>query len=173
MKNKTLTIIFGITLIGFVLYSCKSKQMIPKHETFSVNELNSDFIGTWEFVKRLDANGQKVDTIWHGQAYEIANGPLTIFKEDGTYSMKFTTKFISRITKGKWYYDPNSRSMTLFLLIDPNDWIGKDLISKGLAKKYDDGNYYEILEFKIVQITNDTLQYIDYSDRDMTYRKIK
>jgi len=170
MKNKTLTIIFGITLIGTLLYSCKSKQMILKHETFSVNEMNSDFIGTWEFVKRLDTNGQKVDTIWHGQAYEIAKGPLTIFKEDGTYSKQFTPK---NTDVGIWQYYSDSKTMTLYLLIDPNNWIGKDLISKGLAKQYDDGKYYEALEYKIVRITSDTLQYIDYSDRNMTYRKMK
>jgi hypothetical protein len=144
--------------------------MILKHETFSFNEVNSNFIGTWEFVKRLDANGQKVDTIWHGQAYEIANGPLTIFKEDGTYSKQFTPK---NTDVGKWQYYPDSKTMTLYLFIDPNEWIGKNLISKGLAKKYEDGKYYEALEYKIVRITSDTLQYIDYNDINMTYRKMK
>lgn len=171
MNSKSrMKIFFGVVIIGLILFSCKSKQLILKHEAFEINDLNSDFIGTWEFVKRLDANGQKVDTIWHGQAYEIAKGPLTTFNEDGTYSMQFTPK---NTDVGKWYYNPDSKSITLFLLIDPNDWIGKNLISKGLAKKYDDGKYYETLEYNIVQITNDTLQYIDYSDRNMTYRKIK
>jgi hypothetical protein len=171
MQNKIrMKIFFGVVIMGLILWGCKSKQMALKHETFKINKSNSEFIGTWKFVKRLDANGQKVDTIWHGQAYEIAKGPLTTFKENGTYSMQFTPK---NTDNGKWYYNPDLKSMTLFLLIDSDDWIGKDLISKGLAKKYNDGKYYEELKYKIVRVTSDSLHYIDYSDRNMTYKKIK
>ncbi|MBP1645436.1 MAG: hypothetical protein H6Q16_1011 [Bacteroidetes bacterium] len=163
---KLLLLCIGI----LILFSCKTDKMILKHEPFIINELNSDFIGTWLFVKRIDENGNKLDTIWHSQGYEIADGPVTTFYKDGTYSMQFTPK---NTDKGKWYYNPDSKSMTLFLLIDPNTWVGKEVIKFGLAKKYDNGNYYEELQYKIKKITNDTLQYIDYSNRDMTYKKIK
>lgn len=164
---KLLLLCIGI----LILFSCKTNQMILKHKPFIINELNSDFIGTWVFVKIIDENGNILDTIWHSQGYyEIANGPVTTFNKDGTYSQQFTSE---NTYKGKWYYNPASKSMTLFLLINPNTWIGNDLIKNGLAKKYDNGNYYEELQFKITKITNDTLEYIDYSNRYMTYKKIK
>ncbi len=177
MKNRTFAIFIRITLVVFMLYGCKSKQSTIKHEKFSVNKLNKDFIGTWKFVKRLDANGKKVDTIRHGKFREIVSGPLTIFKKDGTYSMKFTVshkQFTYENTDvGKWQYNPNAKKMTLYLFIKPDDWIGKDLISRGIAKKYDDGKYYETLKYKIIRISKDTLQYIDYNGANMIYGKVK
>ena len=118
----------------------------------------------------LDKNGERVDTIWHGQAYELANGPLISFYDNGIYSMKFTPK---NTNTGKWIYHTDTKTMTLQLLIDPKTWPGSDVVKRKLALKFNDDKYYEKLEYKIFQISSDTLKYLDYSDRHMIYKKIK
>jgi len=74
--KKTLTTLFIYLLVG----GCVFSQNVQEY-SFTLNEFNSDFVGSWKFVKRLDQYGNKIDTIWYGKGYEIAAGPLTILRE--------------------------------------------------------------------------------------------
>jgi len=166
-------IIFTISIIGLILLGCASKQIVLKDDTFKINEFNSKFIGTWELVKRLDDNGKKVDTIGYGQAYEIGEKPSTVFMKNGTYSVKFNTKHKHN---GKWYYDSELKSLVLFRLMERNYWLANELIRRGIVKKHNDGEFYfKKMKYKIVQVSKDTLKYVDlnYIDRNMIYKRIK
>jgi hypothetical protein len=158
-----------LILICSHIVGCKISENIQEKQ-FTLDSSNSDFVGTWEFVKRLDKYDNKIDTIWHGQAYEIAAGPLTTFNSDGTYSKLFTPKHTNT---GRWFYDSKKKILTQFLYVDSTDWIGKDLINRKIALKHEDNNYYEELSYLIIRLTPDTLQYLDYSGRNMMYKKAK
>ena len=155
--------------ICFSLIGCNFLKN-TKEKKFKLNKSNSDLVGAWEFVGRLDKDGNKIDTIWYGKVWEVASGPLITFYQNGTYSKKFTPK---NTDTGKWVYNSKKELLILFLYIDSTDWIGKDLIKRNMAVKHKDNEYYEELEYKILRLTPDTLQYLDYSGRNMIYKKIK
>ena len=170
MRNKKSQIQISIFLIVMItVFCCKPKEQLVKHKPFVLNESNSTFVGTWKFVERLDENGEHIDTIWHGSFFEVAAGPLMTFTSDGHYEMKFTP---TNTDVGKWDYDSKTKMMNFLLWIDPNYWVGKDLIEKKIAVKYDDGNYYEDLQYFILRIDADTLHYLDYSGRNMIYKRV-
>jgi len=118
--------------ISSFITGCRFLENIQEKQ-FKLNKSNSDFVGTWKFVKRLDKYGNKIDTIWHGQAIEIASGPLTTFYSNGTYFQVFTSKNSST---GKWMYDSNEKILTQFLYIDSTTNIGRMLIKEKLAVKH-------------------------------------
>jgi hypothetical protein len=126
-------ILIRLIFVGLVFVGCAKKITSQTHEKFIIDGSSRDFIGVWTFVESLGENGKKIDTIWHGQAYELANGPLTAFYDDGTYSMKFTPK---NTDTGKWIYHSDTKTMTLQLLIDPNTWPGSDVVKSKLAVKF-------------------------------------
>ena len=164
MKKFLISILICSLIIG-----CKFSKNIQE-EKISFNESNSDLVGTWKFVKMIDQYGNKIDTIWHGQACEIVTGPLTTFNQDGTYTKIFTPK---NTDTGKWIFDSQEKLLTLFLYIDSTYWVGKHLINIKLAVKHQDNNYYEKLEYRILKLTPDTLQILSSGKRNMIYRKVK
>tara|TARA_B100000609_G_C17178585_1_gene415793 strand:- start:19 stop:525 length:507 start_codon:yes stop_codon:yes gene_type:complete len=129
-----------------ILIGCSKKNVVTTHQPLILNEQTRNLIGIWEFVKILDQGNNKVDTIWHGMGFEIANGPELTYKEDGTYVKKFTPV---NSDSGRWNFDKNSSSIIHQLYIDSTNWIGQDLIEKGLAVKFDNGLYYEQITDKV------------------------
>lgn len=156
-------------IVGLTLLSC-SKSLTPTAvPTFHINDTNKDLVGTWEFVEMRDNQNKKVDTIRHGGfGYEIATGPLLTYKKDGSYSKQFTPE---NIDNGFWTFDSKTNKIIHYLLIDATTMIGNDLVKRGLAKKYADGNYYEIIEDKIIINTKNDIQVYRSEKLTMTYKK--
>lgn len=94
---------FGILLTLIVLMSFNISK-----ETSQKDDLKKELIGTWEFVKMVDNKGIQIDTIWHGKGYELANGPLLTYNEDGTYTKQFTPK---NTDKGTWTYNEKKKAI--------------------------------------------------------------
>ena len=165
--------VFSRILVLIICFECIAvlKAQVVKVPDKPITTIErSDLIGTWEFAKLIDRNGNKIDTIWHGSAYEIAKGPLMIFNSDGTYSFKFTP---TNTDTGKWQLNTQNGILTLLLYIDPNTFIGNDLIKRGQATKNEDGKYYEPLEYRILTLTKSTMQILDYWNLNMIYNRIK
>ncbi len=134
------------------------------------DSLKQDLIGTWKFVELRDKSGVKVDTIQHKHGYELASGPLTTYRADGTYSKEFTPQFIDN---GKWYYDSIQESIIQFLYYKkPYDSAAKYLISKGHAKQDTNGDYYEVITDKVLELNEKELIILEREERQTIYRKI-
>lgn len=157
-------------IIGFLLLmSCNKKLTIPILEPLELNASNRSLVGTWEFVKILNKESIKIDTIWHGMGFELANGPLLTYKDDGTYIKKFTPK---NSDSGYWSFDTNSGDIVHQLYIDSTEWIGQDLIKRGLAIKFSDGNYYEEIRDKVVIESESELVVFGRNEIQRIYKKL-
>jgi hypothetical protein len=153
----------SILLLGFVICSKSSAQTII--------DSKSELIGTWKFVARSDKNGNKVDTIRHSFGNEIAAGPLTAYRADGTYSKKFT---VENTDNGKWQYDSNKKEIVHQLYYaKPYSAAAKYLIGKGHAKKDASGDYYEYITTKVIELTSNTLILSERYEQQSTYIKIQ
>jgi hypothetical protein len=156
-------------LTGLILLSCSKFLSTSTLPTFQPNDSNKDLIGTWEFFEMRDDQNKKVDTIRNGMGYEIAAGPLLNYKNDGTYTKRFTP---TNTDEGIWTFDPKSNAIIHYLLIDSTEMIGKDLIKRRLATKYNDGNYYEIINDKIIIKSKNEIEVYRRENLRMKYRKI-
>jgi hypothetical protein len=140
-------------------------------------ELKTELIGTWEFVELRDAQGNKVDTIFHSipglakQGWEIPRGPLLTYNADGTYSKQFTPQ---NIDKGTWYYDNKKKAIIQMLYYEkPYKIETQYLIDIGHAKKDSNGDYYEVITDKVVELTDDNLIIRESEGRQRIFRKRK
>jgi len=159
--------ILKIIAITLIISSCNSTKDISS--AILKGEIKKEIIGVWEFEILNDENGNKVDTIWHGMGYEIPQGPLITFKEDGTYAMQFTPK---NIDKGKWYFDEAKQTIFCLLYYEkPYDFVSKDLIKRGHAKKDENGDYYEIVTNKVYKYSMSELVLIERKNRRRTFKK--
>lgn len=138
-------------------------------------ELNAELIGTWEFVELRDAMGNKVDTIFHNvpgldkQGWEIPEGPLLIYNSDGTYSIQFTPH---NIDNGKWYYNKKKKAIIqIFYYLKPYGTAAQYLIDKGHAKQDENGDYYEVITVKVIELTKDKLIILESEGRQRTFIK--
>jgi len=135
------------------------------------SQLNKKLIGKWEFVKLTDKNGIKVDTIFHGKEIELASGPLLNYKQDGTYTKIFNSK---NTDNGTWNYNRKSKSIIQKLIYKkPYGFAAKYLIQNGHAKKDKNGEYYEIITDKVIELTNTKLVILARQERQRIYRKLK
>ena len=140
-------------------------------------ELKTELIGTWEFVELRDAQGNKVDTIFHNvpgldkQGWEIPKGPLLTYNSDGTYAKQFTPQ---NIDTGKWYYDKKKKAIIQMLYYEkPYKMAAQYLIDKGHAKKDENGDYYEVITDEVVELTDDKLVILEREGRQRTFKKKK
>ena len=140
-------------------------------------ELKTELIGTWEFVEVRDAQGNKVDTIFHNvpgldkKGWEIPKGPLLTYNPDGTYSKQFTPQNTDR---GKWYYDKKKKAIIQMLYYEkPYRMAAQYLIDKGHAKKDENGDYYEVIRDEVVELTDDKLIILERDGRQRTFKKKK
>jgi len=136
-----------------------------------IQNIKQELVGTWEFSDMSDNTGKKIDTIKHPYGFELATGPLTTYRNDGTYTKQFTPK---NADNGKWYFD-NEKNAIIHLLYysKPYSFAAQYLIDKGHAKKDQNGDYYEIVTDKIFELTSDKLTIVDSKGRKTTFLKKK
>ena len=132
------------------LLSCHSNKMMNEQNFINKKQL----IGTWEYIEMRNSKGEKIESYDLSFGEIKASGPEIKLMNDGTYMKKFTP---TNTDYGFWKYNPKQMTIEYDLFIDSTDWIGKDLIKKGLAIKQKDGNYYEKIEDKILEFKNDTM----------------
>ncbi len=140
-------------------------------QTTSSDSLRTELIGTWEFVELRDKHNNKVDTIKHPFGYEIPKGPLVTYRANGTYSKQFTP---NNTDNGKWYFDSRKNAIVHLLYYErPYNVAAKSLIEKGHATKDKNGEYYEILTDKIIELTDFMLTILEREERQRTFKKRK
>lgn len=147
-------------LLVFILFSsCFSSK---------VDETNysKKLVGTWTYIESRDETGNKIVS---NDKRVLMNEPNLVYNADFTYKKIFTPK---NSDSGKWEFNPKTMIIKYDLFIDSTDFIGKDLIKKGLAKKQKDGKYYEILSDKIAKLTEDEMSVESYG-LFLIYRKDK
>ena len=138
-------------------------------QTEKTDSLKKELIGTWEFVELRDKDNNKVDTIRHGQGFEIPKGPLLTYRADGTFSKQFTPK---NTDKGKWYFDKDKNAIIHLLYYEkPYSFAAKYLIDKGHAKQDKNGDYYEVITDKIVELTDNKLILLEREERQRRFMK--
>ena len=139
-------------------------------QTENADSLKKELIGTWDFVELHDKDNNKVDTIRHGQGFEIPKGPLLTYRHDGTYSKQFTPK---NTDNGKWYFDSDKIAIIHLLYYEkPYSFAAKYLIDKGHAKQDKNGDYYEIITDKVVELTENKLILLEREGRQRTFKKL-
>ena len=116
-------------LLWIIIFACSSKMNLQKLEIFKLNQYNNDFIGTWRFEKTIDINGNKVDTIWHGNGWgwELATADsIIMFSKDGTYS--FYSNIFQKHENGKWDYNQETKTIKRLIEMDSVDYFIKKKI---------------------------------------------
>ncbi len=138
-------------------------------------KLKTELIGTWEFVELRDAQGNKIDTIFHNvpgldiKGWEIPQGPLRIYNSNGTYSKQFTSQ---NTDTGTWYYHKRKDAIIqLLTYIKPYSTAKKYMIDNGYAKQNENGEYYGIITERIVELTEDKLILLENHDYRRTFKK--
>ncbi len=126
-------------------------------------------IGSWEFVQTQDLNGNKLERYEGSFGTVNAIGPKLIYNKDSTYNKVFTPK---NTDKGKWRFNEKTMTIEHDLFIDSTTWVGQDLIKRGLAEKKKDGNYYELIEDKVLKIEDGKI-YIDNRGLIDVFKKVK
>lgn len=132
--------------------------------------LKSELIGTWEFVKLEDINGNKLDTIWHPiGGYELPKGPTITFRKDGSYSKQFTSR---NIDNGNWTFNCERNEIIYKLVYEkPYSVAAKHLILIGQAKLDSNGKHYEIISEKVIELSDNRLVISEREGRKRTFRK--
>lgn len=134
------------------------------------DSLKKELIGTWDFFELRDKYNNKIDTIRFGKLFEIPQGPLTIYRADGTYSRHFTPE---NIDNGKWYFNAEENTIIHLLYYEkPYDFVSKDLIERGVARKDSNGEYYELVTQKVVMLTNERLTLSERGDTQRTFMRV-
>lgn len=153
------------TLLAFtILMSFNLSKEISKKD-----ELKKELIGTWEFVKMIDNQGIQIDTIWHSKGYQLANGPLLTYNEDGTYAKQFTP---DKTDRGTWTYDKRKKAILQKLIYQkPYGFASKYLIDNGHAKKDKNGDYYEVITDFIDKLTETELIVFGRGNQKLIYKK--
>ncbi|NUY79649.1 hypothetical protein HUK80_01980 [Flavobacterium sp. MAH-1] len=119
-----------------------------------VLQTENDIVGTWNYVETRNSSGQKIKSYTTGFGEVEASGPKIIYNSNASYKMIFSPK---NIDSGNWRFDKSEMKIIHQLYIDSTDWIGKDLIKNGEAKKYKDGKYYEMIETKVSKLTKNEM----------------
>lgn len=142
--------IFTLLICIVLLTSCNSNNVINKSYT---ND-NLNLIGTWKCSEMRNHRGEKIETYNHGFGEIKAGGPQIRLNENGTYEKIFTP---TNTDSGFWKLNQELMTIEYDLYIDSTDWIGKDLIKKGLAVRQKDGNYYERITDEILKLNEDEM----------------
>ena len=154
-----------------VLFSFKSED--KGKEFLQSDDIKIQLVGQWEFVKLIDDNDNKIDTIWeegYDNRIELVNRASLNLKEDGHY---FNTYTPTKTDSGLWDYNATSNTIVYFLLIDANSFAGEYLINKGYAEKHTDGKYYQKMEEKIISINEKELMIFEKPNYRKVYRRKK
>lgn len=165
--------------ILILITSCKNPNIIDSEKQttrIEVTEVKTEIVlvGNWEFKVLQNKNEDKLDTIRNTRlthqfgGFELVNRADIKFNGDGTYEKQFTP---TNIDTGKWEFDDKSNEIIFYLFIDPETFVGKDLIKKGLAVKHSDGKYYERLTEKLISVTENELRIIEKSNRIKVYKR--
>ena len=136
-----------------------------------IQNIKKELVGTWRFFNMTDNNGKQIDTIKHFGGYELASGPLTSYKNDGTYTEKFTS---INSDSGKWYFDRKKNAIVQwFYYTKPYSTAAQYLITVGHAKKDEKGDYYEIIIHNVLSLESDKLIILDRDGRRNTFIKVR
>ncbi|GAA4776643.1 MULTISPECIES: hypothetical protein [Flavobacterium] len=130
-------------------------------------DYSSKLIGSWSYVESRDEQGKKIEP--DNGIRILMNEPNLFYSNDFNYKKIFTPE---NSDTGKWKF--NSKTMTIEhdLFIDSTDFIGKDLIKQGLAKKQKDGKYYQKDDSKVLKLT-DKEMIIQGTGIQVVYKKEK
>ncbi|MCD6068924.1 MAG: hypothetical protein K0S33_3750 [Bacteroidetes bacterium] len=129
-----------------------------------------NLIGTWDFVELLDSNNKHIDTLWDAQGFMVATGPEMTFKKDSTYSFKYTKVDSSN---GTWIFDKRRNEIVLKLYWKkPYDEIAQYIMTLGQSKQDANGDYYDLIPEKIIELTSKKLVILEKENRQMIYKKI-
>ncbi|MBK7887841.1 MAG: hypothetical protein IPJ86_11265 [Bacteroidetes bacterium] len=140
-------------------------------QTEKVDSLKKELIGSWDFVELRDNYNNKVDTIKNEYGFEIPKGPLLTYRADGTYSKQFTP---ANTDNGKWYFDIEKNAIIHFLYYEkPYSLAAKYLIDHGHAKQDENGEYYEIITDKVVELTENKLILLEREERQRKFKKLE
>lgn len=158
---------FKFYIVLIILLSCSP---VSKNTTSIKSlDLTNEIIGVWEFLEMTDKQGNKLDSYKTGFGTVTATGPKLIYNKNKTYIKVFTP---NNSDKGYWRFNPQLSTIEHDLFIDSTDFIGKDLIKNKLAIKKPDGNYYELIEDKILKFEKNQL-FIDHRGLINVYQRVK
>lgn len=116
------------------------------------NNDSSKLLGSWTYVETRDENGKKIEADDNQRI--LMNEPNLVYESNFTYRMVFTSEHVDT---GKWKFNQKNMIIEHYLFIDSTDFIGKDLIKQGLAKKQKDGKYYEKEDSKIIKLSDNEM----------------
>ncbi|MDB5126748.1 hypothetical protein [Mucilaginibacter sp.] len=152
---------FGLLLLATTL----STQVFGQNK--SEKYLKPELVGTWEFSILKDHEGHKIDTIITSMGKELVGNPIRMYRSDGTYAIKFTPQ---NTDNGQWYFDNKNQSIIqLFYYSKPYSTTANYLISLGHAKKDENGDYYEIITTKVIELTENNLTILEREGRQRTF----
>jgi hypothetical protein len=157
------------TTIGFITLLTLNLNLQLFGQDTKRMTLKKELIGTWEFLELRDKYNNKVDTIRDAIGYEVVQGPLLTYREDGTYSKQFTTQ---NTDNGRWYFDNKEKAIVHFLYYEkPYSVVSQYQIDKGYVKKDKNGDYYEKITDDVFQVTADKLIILDSEKRQRSFTK--
>jgi len=174
MKN----ILIAILLFPLLTYSQSSKiylQMVDDAKTKkNADEIEKLMIGTWEFQKLTDKNGNIITEINHFinqeiTAIETVHRPSIHIKKDKTYQL-FGCKNEENCESGTWEYDANQKVFRM-TFDTPKYNVPIDKLAPGLLDQLKkSGSLIEFTkdEIEIAEITKNELKIFDFLESDGT-----
>lgn len=140
---------------------------------FKSNPSSDDvmLIGKWNFVEMLDQDGKHIDTLKDDDGIRIAKEADYTFRKDSTYSAQFTE---SNIDSGTWSYSPSEKTIILKLYWKkPYDEAALYIISLGFSTKDENGDYYDLIPKKVIELSRDKMIILSRENRKLIYKKVK
>jgi len=149
--------------IFLVLCSCNttSHNHLSKKATIKVDDL----FGGWvfqDYEKKLSKKERlNIEALF----------PMIVIFPDGFYEKMNSVDCID-CERGKWYFNKNNATLTFDSYFNtPITKAHKFLIEAGIAKKDDQGNFYESFSYKIYNSPRNKLYLIKGSSRKSGYKK--
>lgn len=150
----------GLSLIFLATVVAKSQTIdCPK-----------DLIGTWEFFELRDKDGKHIDTLYEHGGISIQTGPTLVLNGDGTYTSQYVVG--GEMDKGTWTYNKRKNEFIYKLYWrKPYDEAAKFIMTLGYAKQDENGDWYDLIPHKIVQLTSEKLIIIEKEQRCREFKK--
>lgn len=120
---------------------------------YNSSDSTHKIVGVWKFVT-TDPHGNKLNSYQASFGTIEATGPKLFYNKDGTFTQIFKPE---NSYSGYWRFNPKTSTIEHDLYIDSTDWIGQDLIKRKLAIKKSDGKYYELIEHRVLKLSNDEM----------------
>lgn len=147
VKNYKIMKIKILTLLILAIISCGSNYKTENKNP--QNENSQKLIGTWEFIETRDSSGKKLESYQGSFGTVQATGPKLIYNKNYTYTKVFTPV---NSDNGFWKFNSETSTIEHDLYVDSLSPIFPYLLKDNLIEKKRDGNYYELIEDKIIKI---------------------